>query len=305
MSDVARIDKYLWAIRVYKTRSEATEACKGNKVQVNGVAAKPSRMIKIGDMLSVRKGPVQYSFKVLKLLGNRVGAQLVPEYAENLTPESELAKASDYQIIHGFFESYGAKIEKMGNVLGLACEILNTWEGYEHYEEIQDGLEKIYDLINKSVSQLKPRASEFGINYKDMDNIYVMSSGASAMVAYSFSMFLMLEMQQIPSPSFNDGNFFHGPFELVDKDVPYLLLMNDGPTRPMDSRAMEFIQRFDGKLTVVDAKDFGLGNFVDSSVIEYFNPLLLSGVLRLYAEELAEQRSHPLTLRKYMWKIDY
>lgn len=93
MSDVARIDKYLWAIRVYKTRSEATEACKGNKVQVNGVAAKPSRMIKIGDMLSVRKGPVQYSFKVLKLLGNRVGAQLVPEYAENLTPESELAKA--------------------------------------------------------------------------------------------------------------------------------------------------------------------------------------------------------------------
>ena len=196
-----------------------------------------------------------------------------------MKPESELAKASDYQIIHGFFESYGAKIEKMGNVLGLACD--------------------------KSVSQLKPRASEFGINYKDMDNIYVMSSGASAMVAYSFSMFLMMEMQQIPSPSFNDGNFFHGPFELVDKDVPYLLLMNDGPTRPMDSRAMEFIQRFDGKLTVVDAKDFGLGNFVDSSVIEYFNPLLLSGVLRLYAEELAEQRSHPLTLRKYMWKIDY
>ena len=222
-----------------------------------------------------------------------------------MKPESELAKASDYQIIHGFFESYGAKIEKMGNVLGLACEILNTWEGYEHYEEILDGLEKIYDLINKSVSQLKPRAAEFGSSYKDMDNIYVMSSGASAMVAYSFSMFLMMEMQQIPSPSFNDGNFFHGPFELVDKDVPYLLLMNDGPTRPMDSRAMEFIQRFDGKLTVVDAKDFGLGNFVDSSVIEYFNPLLLSGVLRLYAEELADQRSHPLTLRKYMWKIDY
>ena len=87
-----RIDKYLWAIRVYKTRNEATEACKGNKVQVNGVNAKPSREVHAGDMLLVRKGLVQMSFKVLQVAGNRMGASLVPEFAENLTPESELAK---------------------------------------------------------------------------------------------------------------------------------------------------------------------------------------------------------------------
>ena len=132
-----------------------------------------------------------------------------------------------------------------------------------------------------------------------------MSSGATAMVAYSFSMFLMMEMQWIPSSSFNCGEFFHGPFELVDKDVPYLLLMNDGPTRAMDARAMTFLQRFDAKLTVVDAKDFGLANVVSSSVIEYFNPILLSGVLRMYAEQLAEERKHPLTMRRYMWKLEY
>lgn len=87
-----RIDKYLWAIRVFKTRTEATDACKGGKVKVDGVNAKPSRPIKVGETILVRKGAVQYSYRVLQDLGNRVGAKLVPEYAENLTPESEIEK---------------------------------------------------------------------------------------------------------------------------------------------------------------------------------------------------------------------
>ena len=73
----------------------------------------------------------------------------------------------------------------------------------------------------------------------------------------------------------------------------YLLLMNDGPTRPMDARALTFLQRFDAKVTVVDAKDYGLGSQIDKSVVEYFNPMLISGVLRIYAEQLAIVRSHP------------
>lgn len=92
MADNVRIDKYLWAIRVYKTRSEATDACSGNKVRINGVNAKPSKALKIGDEIEVHKGPASFTYKVLQLLENRVGAQLVEQYAENLTPESELSK---------------------------------------------------------------------------------------------------------------------------------------------------------------------------------------------------------------------
>ena len=87
-----RIDKYLWAIRAFKTRSEATEACKGNKVRLNGEAAKASRDVRPGDLIEVRKGPVQYSWRVKALLEKRVGAALVPDYAEDLTPESEKEK---------------------------------------------------------------------------------------------------------------------------------------------------------------------------------------------------------------------
>ena len=92
MADETRIDKYLWAIRAFKTRSEATEACKGGKVKVAGVPAKPSRAVQPGDVIQLRKGIVTYTYKVLRPLENRVGAKLVPDFAENLTPESELEK---------------------------------------------------------------------------------------------------------------------------------------------------------------------------------------------------------------------
>ena len=91
MSEV-RIDKYLWSIRVYKTRSEATEACKGGKVKVNGSDIKPSKVVKVGDMITARKGPVTYTYRVLDLIDKRQGPKLVPNYAENLTPEEEIAK---------------------------------------------------------------------------------------------------------------------------------------------------------------------------------------------------------------------
>ena len=92
MADSVRIDKYLWAIRVFKPRSDATDACKGNKVRVGGSPAKPSKEVKPGEVIEIQKGTVRYSYRVIRLLENRVGAQLVPDYAENLTPQSELDK---------------------------------------------------------------------------------------------------------------------------------------------------------------------------------------------------------------------
>lgn len=87
-----RIDKYLWAIRVYKTRSEAADACNGGKVKLNGTNAKASKTVKPGDALEVHKGPARFSYKVLQLTEHRMGAQLVPQFADNLTPQSELDK---------------------------------------------------------------------------------------------------------------------------------------------------------------------------------------------------------------------
>ncbi len=81
----ARIDKWLWAARIFKTRSIAADACKNGRVTLNGVNLKPSRTIKEGDVVSVKKPPVTYSFKVLKTIEQRVGAKLLPEIYENVT----------------------------------------------------------------------------------------------------------------------------------------------------------------------------------------------------------------------------
>jgi len=80
-----RIDKWMWATRLFKTRTVAADACKKGRVMIKGVNVKPSHMIKIGEVIQVRKPPITFSFKVLALTENRMGAKLVPDYLENVT----------------------------------------------------------------------------------------------------------------------------------------------------------------------------------------------------------------------------
>lgn len=89
MKSEVRIDKWLWAMRVFKTRTIATDACKKGRVMMGGNPVKPSRAIKVGDIIDVRKPPVTYTFRVKALTENRLGAKLVPEYLENITPQSQ------------------------------------------------------------------------------------------------------------------------------------------------------------------------------------------------------------------------
>lgn len=90
MSAGVRIDKWLFAVRIFKTRSIATEECSKGRVKVNGTEVKPSRDIKVGDIIEVRKNPVTYRYKVLQLAEKRMGAKLVPEFLEDQTTKEAL-----------------------------------------------------------------------------------------------------------------------------------------------------------------------------------------------------------------------
>ena len=85
MAEVARIDKWLWAARIFKTRSIAADACKNGRVTIKGVNVKPSHTVKAGETVNVKKPPVTYSFKILKTIEQRVGAKFIPEIYENVT----------------------------------------------------------------------------------------------------------------------------------------------------------------------------------------------------------------------------
>jgi ribosome-associated heat shock protein Hsp15 len=90
MEEHIRIDKWLWAVRLFKSRSLATEECNKGHVMIGGIAVKPSRIPKVGDIIQVRKNPVIYSYKVIGLIGKRVNAKLVPLYLEDVTPPEVL-----------------------------------------------------------------------------------------------------------------------------------------------------------------------------------------------------------------------
>lgn len=93
MDDI-RLDKYLWAVRVFKTRSDAAEAIRNNRVAVNGGYCKPSREVREGDIIEVKRMPVVYRYKVTGLVSSRQPAKNVPDYCVNITPQEELDKLS-------------------------------------------------------------------------------------------------------------------------------------------------------------------------------------------------------------------
>lgn len=90
MGESIRLDKYLWAVRIFKTRSEAADAIRNNRVTVNGAYAKPSREVKVGDTISLRRTIINYTYEVVALVSNRQPAKNVPLYCKNTTPQSEL-----------------------------------------------------------------------------------------------------------------------------------------------------------------------------------------------------------------------
>ena len=106
--DDIRIDKWLWAVRLFKSRSLATEECKKGHVMIGGVSVKASRVPKIGDIVQVRKNPVIFSYKVVGLVGKRVNAKLVPEYMEDVTPPEVLQVLETRKQMNHFDRERGA-----------------------------------------------------------------------------------------------------------------------------------------------------------------------------------------------------
>ena len=137
------------------------------------------------------------------------------------------------------------------------------------------GFDAIFELAENSANAARKAAKSSLSSMLTLRVVYVMSSGASAEVAYSTSICLMMEMQWINSGSFPLRRILpRSPSRSWTRTFPSSLLMNDGKTRSVDARALTFLNRFDALTTVVDAKDYGLGGVVPSNVATFFDPML-------------------------------
>jgi ribosome-associated heat shock protein Hsp15 len=139
--DEARIDKWLWASRIFKTRTIAADACKNGRVMVNDVLVKPSRMVKVGDVISVRKPPVTYSFRILKTIEQRVGAKLLPDIYENITTPDQY-ELLEMNRISGFVDrarGTGRPTKKdrraMDAFVGPSLGGFGDWDGFDEDDD--------------------------------------------------------------------------------------------------------------------------------------------------------------------------
>ena len=218
--------------------------------------------------------------------------------------DSVLAKMADYEVTYRI--DIGNPIDEQNQymALALAVELLHQAEGYQYYDQMIEGLGKIRLVCDKAVEKLHTPALKFGEEYKDVSVLYTMASGASYGVAYMQSICLFMEMEWIHSSSIHTAEYFHGPFEVTEPGVPFMVFVSDGPTRVMDERALTFLRQHTDQLTIVDAKELGL-SIIDDAVVEYFNPLVhwVAGIE--YAEGLAVAKKHPLLQRRYMGKLIY
>lgn len=218
--------------------------------------------------------------------------------------DSPLWNAAEYPIHYDWGKDADASDLNKAVLYYLMFSILNAVSPCEKYEKGIASVANLNDAIEKAKEQYADTIKEWGSKYKREQLIYTMGSGACYGEAYSFAICLLMEMQWIHSHAIHSGEYFHGPFEVTDFDVPFIIIEGVGATRPLDERAYNFCQKYSDKIMLVDAETFDMTG-IDEEVREYFAPLLAGAVLRSLADAFAYERGHDLSVRRYMWRMEY
>ena len=225
-------------------------------------------------------------------------------YPDSLTAQTARYYITYYHADEWYQDPTLVHCNSQGTALKIAFWLLKEYCGYTHYEAALEAFEKMPEIYGKAYQQVKEDAAKFAMTYKDDKVWNVMSSGAAWEVSYSDAFCFFQEMQTVHCVPIHSGEYFHGPFEITDRETPFIVFMSEGRTRPLDQRALDFLKQYAEKLMIVDVKELGI-NTIDDKVVEFFNPLLLVHAIRVFAQKLSEERKHPLTVRRYMWKLEY
>lgn len=247
-----------------------------------------------------RGGNTPETVAAAKLARDRGAMVVTLSIAENVP----LAQYSNYHMIwageRGESQVYG----NTAIVLRLGYELLRVFENYAHYDAAVKAFDNLDNLLNPAIAAAQPKADAWSKKYQDEEVIYTVGSGSAYAVAYTTCICHLMEMEWVNSSSFHSGEFFHGPFEITDENVPFMMFMSAGRTRSLDERALAFLKKHTKECEVIDAMDYNI-QMLDPAVQEVFTFLLLSAVGRVYTETLAVAKQHPFLYRKYMFKEEY
>lgn len=217
---------------------------------------------------------------------------------------SEVAAFADRNIVYEWGDESRVQNNPMAITLALCVEILQQVEGYPNYGDFRQAIRQIDDVVAAARAKVSERTASFAATFGDQSLFYILSSGASYGHAYGFAICSLMEMQWLHASAIHSGEFFHGPFEVTDKETNFIVLKNEGRTRVLDQRVIDFLDRYAERFVVIDARELGI-DVLPETVVDFFNPILFYSVLCDYREALATIRNHPLDTRRYMGKVRY
>lgn len=247
-----------------------------------------------------QEGKTPETVEAAKFARNK-GATVVALSMRKGTP---LEQEADYFVQYGHYNTAPAIETSYGVVYMLTAGIIEMREGTRLFEGMVKNLAAATPVIKTAVEQFQPLANEFAHACKDAKVIYSLSSGPDYSQSYVLCNTYMMEMQWINAIPIHAGEFFHGPFEIIEKDSPVVLLMGQSNSRFLEERVLAFCQRYTEKLFTIDTKEVDFQS-IDDAYHGVVAVLVLNNVCRKFAQTIAVVRDHPLDIRRYMHLVEY
>lgn len=197
-------------------------------------------------------------------------------------------------------ESFTAMAMIMHAIVG---GILSS-EGWPHAEKLMASLHALPEVLTSAALQNDARARDDALSYAKDRAFYHVASGPGFTTAYVFGVCILMEMLWLHSYPIEAAEFFHGPFEIVDKNTPLILLLGEDPTRPLMERVKTFCDTYAGRVMLYDSKEYAMDG-IAPEIRPILAPYILQAALKRFSVHLSELHGQPLTTRRYMWKVRY
>ena len=217
------------------------------------------------------------------------------------TPGSALEQAADH-IVYYFDDPaspYPAVLTIFPEVYKLTYALLDVWNGTGRLPEVNAAMLRLQDTFDEACAAYRPAARAFGAKYAGEPILYSIAAGLDACVGYVLTNCLVMESLWKHSSPLHAGEFFHGAFEAVDDTAAVFALLGLGKTRALEERAVKFLQRKTGKLTVLDAAALDLEAY-PGWLRAPVSALVLNRLAALYCDEMSYAMGHPISSRRYM-----
>ncbi|MFH0878936.1 MAG: SIS domain-containing protein [Lentisphaerota bacterium] len=221
-----------------------------------------------------------------------------------MKPGTPLEQVADHFVLYGHYLTSPAIETSYGAVYMLTAGILEQNEGIPLFEGMVKALGAAAPVIKAAIEQFRPQADEFANACKDARVLYSLASGPDFSQSYVFCNCYMMEMQWINAIPIHAGEFFHGPFEIIEKDSPVVLLLGRSSCRSLEERALAFCQQYTQNLFIIDTKEVDFQN-IDEAYHDVVAVLVLNNACRLFSQTIAVLREHSLDIRRYMHLVEY